>query len=144
METDTAFKIFLVDDDPFCISLYEQHLLNLGYSNVKTFSNGTDCLNSIIQEPDVIFLDHGMDILDGVEILKKVKRFNPNIFVVFVSGQEDVQVAVNALKYGAFDYIVKGLNEEKRIVEVLHKIKEVKALMEENNSGFLKKIFSSR
>jgi DNA-binding NtrC family response regulator len=144
METNNAFKIFLVDDDPFCVSLYEQHLLNLGYSNVQTFTNGTDCLNSIIQEPDIIFLDHGMDILDGVEILKKVKRFNPNIFVVFISGQEDVQVAVNALKYGAFDYIVKGLNEEKRMVEVLHKIKEVKALIEEKKSGLLTKLFFSR
>lgn len=131
METNNSFKIFLVDDDPFCLSLYEQHLLNLDYPNVQTFDNGADCLTSIIEKPDIIFLDHGMDILNGVEILQKVKHFNPNIFVVFISGQEDVQVAVNALKYGAFDYIVKGLNEEKRIADVLQKIKQVKTMMEE-------------
>jgi DNA-binding NtrC family response regulator len=123
-------KIFVVDNDPFCLSLYEQHLSNLGCSNLTTFDNDTDCLNKLIQQPDVIFLDYGTDMLNGVEVMKRVKDFNQNIFVVFISGQEDMQTAVNAVKYGAFDHIVKGTDEEKRIAEVLEKIHEISKLQE--------------
>jgi DNA-binding NtrC family response regulator len=142
METLQSFKIFLVDDDVFSLSLYEQQVRNIGYQNVTTFDNGTACLNSLTQQPDVIFLDHGMDILNGLEVLKKIKRFNPNIFVVFVSGQEDIETAVNSLKYGAFDYIVKGQNEIRRISAVMEKIQAFRELMPKKEKNFLQKIFS--
>lgn len=142
METLQSFKIFLVDDDVFSLSLYEQQVRNIGYQNVTTFDNGTACLNSLTQQPDVIFLDHGMDILNGLEVLKKIKRFNPNIFVVFVSGQEDIETAVNSLKYGAFDYIVKGHNEIHKISAVMGKIQAFRELMPRKEKNFLQKIFS--
>lgn len=142
METSKSLKIFLVDDDPFSLNLYEQHLKNIGYEDVVVFDNGTTCLNEITQHPDVVFLDHGMDILNGVDVLKKIKRFNPNIYVVFISGQEDVATAVNSLKYGAFDYIVKGNNDLSRIEKVLLKIIEVQEMLQKSSKGFLKKIFS--
>ena len=111
METNTELKIFVVDDDPFSLTMYEHHLRNLGYTNVTAFENGTACLNNLTKQPDLIFLDHQMEILNGVDVLKKIKRFNPNTFVVFISAQDDVQTAVNSLKYGAFDYIIKGYND---------------------------------
>jgi polysaccharide export outer membrane protein len=143
MESLNQLKIFMVDDDPFSLSLYEQHLRNLGFGDITSFSNGTDCLHKLTMQPDIIFLDHGMDILNGIEVLKKIKRFNPNIFVVFVSGQEDIQTAVNSLKYGAFDYIVKGQNELERFGKVIGKILEVRELMQKKQKSFFKKIFSS-
>lgn len=142
METINSLKIFLVDDDLFSLSLFEQHLKNQGVEDITTFNNGVDCLNCLTQEPDVIFLDHTMEILNGVEVLRKIKRFNPNIQVVFISGQEDVATAVNSLKYGAFDYIVKGNNDLPRIVTVLQKIVEVKALLQRQQKGVFKKLFS--
>lgn len=141
MEPNATFKIFVVDDDLFSLSVYEQHLRNLGYTDIQTFDNGTNCLNHLTQNPDVIFLDHGMEILNGVEVLKKIKRFNPDIYVVFISGQEDVQTAVNSLKYGAFDYIVKGNNDVARIEQVMGKIGEVRALLQKRSKNPLKKIF---
>ncbi|MGF2414470.1 response regulator [Ferruginibacter sp.] len=142
MGLKASLKIFVVDDDEFCLNWYKQHLFNLGYTSIEVFDNGTACLNNLIQQPEVIFLDYGMDVLNGVEVLKKIKRFNPNIYVVFISGQEDVQTAVNALKYGAFDYIVKGTDERKRIAQVLEKIHEVNELLQKRNHGFKSKLFS--
>lgn len=142
METINSLKIFLVDDDLFSLGLYEQHLKNQGVEDITTFDNGTACLNCLTQQPDVIFLDHSMDILNGVEVLRKIKRFNPNIQVVFISGQEDVTTAVNSLKYGAFDYIVKGIEDVKRIDAVLQKIIEVKSLLKQQQKGIFKKLFS--
>jgi polysaccharide export outer membrane protein len=141
METNTPLKIFMVDDDMFCLNLYEQHLRNLGYSDIQTFDNGTSCLNSLMEQPDIIFLDHGMDILNGLDILKKIKRVDPDIYVVFISGQEDIQTAVNSLKYGALDYIVKRGNEAEKIEQVMVKILEIKELLKKGNRSIIRKFF---
>jgi polysaccharide export outer membrane protein len=142
LETNNTFKIFLVDDDIFCLNLYREHLTNLGYDDISSFDNGPDCLNQLTQQPDVIFLDYEMDNLTGLEVLKKIKRFNPDIFVIFLSGQASIMTAVNALKFGAFDYIVKGMFERENIIKVLGKIVEVKELMKKGKPTLINKIFS--
>ncbi|MBL0132502.1 MAG: response regulator [Chitinophagaceae bacterium] len=143
METAAHLKIFVVDDDLFSLNMYQQHLSNLGFENVKTFDNGTACLLCLTEQPDIIFLDHGMDILNGVEVLKKIKRFNPDIYVVFISGQADVLTAVNSLKFGAFDYIKKGEDDLRMIEKVMEKIQEIMVLMQKKKKGLLKKLFTA-
>lgn len=142
MEANNTFKVFLVDDDAFCLNVYHQHLSKLGYNHVSLFENGSDCLNRLTENPDIIFLDHGMGDLTGIEVLKKIKRFNPDIYVVFLSGQEHIETAVSALKYGAFDYIVKGDMDLDNITKVLAKIAEIRELLRKNNPGAFRKFFS--
>jgi CheY-like chemotaxis protein len=98
MENQQDVKIFLVDDDAFSLNLYEQNIRNLGYTNVTIFHSGVDCLNNLDQQPEIIFLDHNMDVLTGFEVLKKIKRINPNIYVIMLSAQENMKTAVDALK----------------------------------------------
>jgi DNA-binding NtrC family response regulator len=126
METINPMKIFLVDDDMFCLNMYKQHLDNLNYKNVTCFDSGEICLENLADLPDVIFLDHDMDSITGLEVLKKIKQFNPAIFVVLLSGKASLKTAVNALKFGAFDYIVKGLYEFENISKVLNNINKLK------------------
>lgn len=133
-------KIFIVDDDPFCRNIYQQYLISLGYQDLKLFEKGNDCLEQLNQQPEVILLDHDMEGISGIEVLKKIKRIDPNIYVVFLSGQEAIINAVNALKYGAFDYIVKGGNEYECIKNVLDKIEAVKAEMKKRT--LMNKFFS--
>lgn len=142
MKENFEMKIFLVDDDNFCLHMYAQELQNLGYNNLHLFENGSDCLNNLTNEPDVIFLDHSMTTLSGIEVLKKIKRHNPDIYVIFLSGQEAIETAVDSLKYGAFDYIVKSTKDGENMHKVLKKISEVKAMLSESRPGLLKKIFS--
>jgi DNA-binding NtrC family response regulator len=108
MSENNALKIFLVDDDALCLNLYQQFLKKLGYSQIVCFNGGKDCMDHISQRPDIIFLDYYMDDINGIEVLQAIKSFDNNIAVVFISGQESVDIAVNALKSGAFDYIVKS------------------------------------
>lgn len=122
MNTGNKLKIFLVDDDPFCRGVYKQHLSNNGCSDVTEFGSGPDCLNNLSQHPDVIFLDHGMDHLTGLEVLKKIKHTNPDTYVVLLSGQANITTAVKALRLGAIDYIVKGINELENMSKVLNTI----------------------
>jgi DNA-binding NtrC family response regulator len=143
MSNQTFSKIFLVDDDIFYLSLLEQRLINFGHENLSTFTSGVDCLNALDEKPEVIFLDHQMDTFTGYEVLKKIKRFDPNIFVVMISAQEDIKTAVDTLKHGAFDYILKSDEDEHKIGEVLDKIAQVKELQSRRKPGILKSIFGA-
>ena len=140
MEMIENFKIFLVDDNIFCLNLYQQILRNLGFHDVRSFQNGTDCLQNLHDYPSVIFLDMDMDELHGFEVLKKIKRFDPNINVVILSGQEDMQTAVNAMKYGAFDYLIKGDEVEQKIEQVLDRIATVESMLRKSKPSLLKRL----
>lgn len=135
-------KIFIVDDDQLISNLYGQYLSNIGYGDVSIFDNGQDCINQLIQEPQVIFLDQNMDYLNGIEVLRKIKRFDPNIYVVFISGQEDMKTAIDSLKYGAFDYIIKGKKDLERIEEVLKRIAHIREQLNHREPGLLRKLLS--
>jgi len=142
MTTEQTFNIFLVDDDPFYLALLKQKLVSRGFENISSFTSGVDCLEHLSNKPDVIFLDHNMDTFTGYEVLKKIKRQDPNIFVVMISGQEDIKTAVDSLKHGAFDYILKANDDDHKIAEVLNKIQQVKELQRRKKRSFLKSIFS--
>ncbi|MFM9988472.1 response regulator [Flavobacterium sp.] len=142
MENQNQFKFFIVDDDIFCANLYEQHLININYNDITYFSNGNDCLSNLDLNPEIIFLDHNMEDITGFEVLKKIKRYNPNIYVVMISGQENIKTAVDALKYGAFDYIIKDADVCEKINLIINKIIQVKAELKKANPSFIQRLLS--
>lgn len=137
---ENQFKFFIVDDDIFIANMYEQYLKNIGYNDITYYSNGTDCLSNLDQAPDIIFLDHNMEDITGFEVLKKIKRYNPNIYVVMISGQENIKTAVDALKYGAFDYIIKDDTICEKIELILNKIIRVKEELKKSNPTFIQRM----
>lgn len=139
---ENPVNIFLVDDDLFSLNIYRQGLENLGYNKVSLFLNGTICLSNLNQKPDIIFLDHNMDDLTGFEVLKKIKRYDPNVLVVIVSAQENMKIAVDALKYGAFDYIIKGDNEIEKMQNVIERMESIKQEIKKSNPTFIQKLLS--
>lgn len=142
METQTQFKFFIVDDDVFCANVYNQYLVNMNYSDITHYSNGNDCINNLHLNPDIIFLDHNMEDISGFEVLKKIKRYNPNIYVVMISGQENIKTAVDALKYGAFDYVIKGNDVYEKLELIINKIIAVKEQLKNTYPGFIKRLLS--
>ena len=141
METKDRLKIYVVDDEVIYLNMFEQLLRNVGYKDISTFNNGDDCINNLHHNPDVIFLDYNMDNLTGYDVLKKVKRFNPNIHVVMISGQEEIKPAINTLKHGAFDYIQKDDNVEEKVTDVLSKVLKVTEFLQRSQPSFLRKVF---
>ncbi len=137
--TTHNFKIFLVDDDLFQLAVLQKVVEGLGYSDIHSFTNGTDCLDSIHLNPDIVFLDHHMDDISGYEVLLKIKRHDPDILVVMVSGQDAIKTAVDSLKKGAFDYIEKNDKQEESIARVFEKV--ILLREEQEKSGLLKKLF---
>ena len=90
---------------------------NYGFRDVHLFDKGA--LDALIEEPDIIFLDQMMNSVSGTDALRAIKRFNPDTYVVLVSGQSRIQVAVDSLKLGAFDYVIKNEHLSERLAAVL-------------------------
>lgn len=126
MTPKTDIKIFIVDDDSICRELCRRYLINMGFRNISLFNNGQDCIDQLGHKPDVILLDHNMPPMNGMETLKAIKKLNPDIFLIYISGQDNLEIAVDALKSGAFDYIIKGKGqEEQRLTEVMNNIMKI-------------------
>jgi DNA-binding NtrC family response regulator len=129
MVSPKKMKLFLVDDDEFSLNMYHQHLLNLGYTDITLFSNGSSCLNNLSHQPGIIILDQEMDDLSGISVLKKVKGFNPDIYVILLSGTDDHELLIRSIKYGAFDFITKDTGQLEKMTSVLAQIQEAKELL---------------
>lgn len=118
-------KIFVVDDDIFCLTLYEQFLRNLGYSDMTSFNAGDECLHKIKEGPALVFMDYNMEGMNGIEVLKKIKAINPRIMVYIISGQENSQVAKEAMQHGALDYVVKSSLSPDKMGVIMQRVEQL-------------------
>ncbi len=101
------FKVFIVEDDPWYGEVLKYHIsMNPSYE-VSLFKDGKECLDNLYKNPDVVCIDFGLPDIDGGKLMEKIKEINPNLPVIVISAQEQISVAVNLLKAGAKDYIVK-------------------------------------
>ena len=126
-------NIYCVDDDAVYLNILENELKKTEpYEiSVNSFLTAGACLKQLGLKPDIIILDYYIDSnenpINGVDILKKIKKINPEINVVMLSAQDKIDVAVNSMKYGAFDYIVKNESAFARtqnvIKNIVHNIK---------------------
>jgi DNA-binding NtrC family response regulator len=136
-------KIFIVDDDIFCLTLYEQFLRNLGYTELTSFNAGDECLNQIKEQPALVFIDYNMEGMNGIEVLKKIKAFNSHIMVYLISGQENRQVATEALQHGALDYVVKSSLSPEKMATILQRVESYyKPRQKEARRSFFEKVKS--
>lgn len=119
-----GFKIFIVDDNELYAKASQHHLSLNPDNEVEAFSTGKECLNSLYTKPNLVFLDYSLPDISGIEVLRKIKQSYSEIPVVIVSGQEDVSTAVELLKEGAYDYIVKDENAHERMWKATNNIKE--------------------
>ena len=119
--------IFTVDDDPGVGGLIKVLFEDRGHE-VLVFENGKQCLDRLDENPSVVFLDMVMPVMDGMETLKTIKNAKNDLPVIMVTGVDDAGSAVEAMKLGAFDYIVKPFDEP-RLFSVLDKAIEQTALI---------------
>jgi two-component system, OmpR family, response regulator len=131
--------VFVVDDDPMHNQMLKDQLEGLNNVRVHSFSTGEECIEAVYnKKPEVVFLDYNLNnvnknALNGLEILERIKDDSPETEVVMFSGQDDIEVAVQTLKYGAFDYIVKSPSAFPRSENVVFKVLSRKKLQDENS-----------
>lgn len=127
--------IFLIEESTIYKDLIVGYLQSNKYSNLKVFKSGDECMANLHLNPDIIILDYSIEGISGLELMKKVKTSRPQIDFIFLSGQNDVEIAVSILKLGASDYVVKNEKAPKRLVKAIEQ-----AIMNTNkekmNKGF--------
>lgn len=110
--------ILIVDDEPSILQSLSGLLTDEGFE-VATASNGYEALQHIEAEaPDLVLLDIWMPGIDGLETLKEIKKNNPHIQVIMITGHGNIETAVQATKAGAFDFIEKPLSIDKVILAI--------------------------
>tara|TARA_R110002020_G_scaffold210611_3_gene416724 strand:- start:131 stop:1483 length:1353 start_codon:yes stop_codon:yes gene_type:complete len=127
----SQFKIFIVEDDPWYGQILHYHMsLNPDYE-VVLFPTAKDCLAKLQEKPDLVTVDFSLPDMTGDKLFLKIKGFNPNIPVVVISSQEDISVAVNLLKAGVSDYLVKDEATKDLLWNSVIKIRENQSLKQE-------------
>ncbi|MFM1931804.1 MAG: hypothetical protein RL226_1107 [Bacteroidota bacterium] len=123
------FKIFIVEDDLWYSEVLEYILKLNPDCDVEKFSTGKAFLQQLHRKPDMVTLDYQLDDTTGLELLKRIRAFDPHLPVVIVSGQKEVATAVELLRAGAFDYIVKDEEAKERIWNAVKNIREKNTLL---------------
>jgi DNA-binding NtrC family response regulator len=122
------FRIFIVEDDIIFAKIISHHLsLNPEYE-VEIFPDGKSLIKNLYKNPALISLDYNLPDMTGLDVLKQIKEFNPDTPVVIVSGQQDVATAIELLKKGAYDYILKDQDTKERMWNITKNIRENVAL----------------
>ena len=127
----SVYKIFIVEDDDWYGEILQYHLnLNPDYK-VSLFKSGKECLANMSQKPDLITLDFSLPDLKGDKLFQKIREINPQIPVIMISSQEDISVAVNLLKLGVNDYLIKDEATKDLLWNSIIRIRETQTLKNE-------------
>jgi two-component system response regulator AtoC len=128
--------VFIVDDEQSISKLLSYWVKDKWKYEVEIFSNGEDALKKLNMRPDIILLDIMLPGLNGIETLKQVKKYDENLPVIILSAQGSIEVAVEALRFGAFDYFQKPIDMQKlepalkNAIKSYDLVKEIESLKE--------------
>ena len=127
-------NVLVVDDEKVILNFCQRGLTKVGYT-VKTAINGADALKILDSEDvDIVLSDLKMDIMDGMELLRYIKRDYPHVEVIMMTGFASVENAIESMKLGAYDFLLKPLKIDqmrlvvKKCAEKISISKEVREL----------------
>jgi DNA-binding NtrC family response regulator len=126
-----ALTVYILDDEEKMGQLIARGLERLGY-RASAYSQPTEALEAIkALPPDVLLTDLKMPGMTGLDVLEHVKRSNPNIYVVLMTAYASAQSAIEALKKGAYDYLIKPFPTDE-LELLLKRVEERADLLAEN------------
>lgn len=100
--------IFLIEDSVVYKDLIVGYLKSKKFTNLNIYKNGDECLKDIHLKPDLIILDYASHGKTGLELMAQIQSDNPTTDFIFLSAQNNVEIAVKIMKIGAADYIIKN------------------------------------
>jgi len=129
-----AQRIFIVDNDPFSLTINKQVLKNLGCNDVTKFDNEIDFFRRLHEQPKVVLLDYRTNPQKGIEVLKAIKELQPETYVVFIAGPSGIIEALFSLNYGAFEYIIKDKRYAAVMQTVMNNVQHMENIIYKNVS----------
>jgi len=122
-------RILLIDDDMDMCSLLSHFLQRKGFETDTAYTGAKGLAKFKESSFDVVLCDFRLGDMDGREVLHEIKAVNPDVVVIIITGYSDVKMAVEVMRHGAFDYIIKPLIPEE-VISVINK-----GLAAANSSG---------
>jgi len=121
--SSNGFTVFILEDDDW----YRDLLAYVAALNpefiVKKFSHGSELIKALHEMPDVVTVDYMLPDMNGESVLRQIKEFNPDIEVIIISEQEKIDTAMELLRLGAYDYIVKTPDIKEKLLNLIHNIR---------------------
>jgi two-component system OmpR family response regulator len=146
MNSTGPFSVFLVDDDRMFLSTLKE-TLDTEFKNkldISIFTSGEECLKNINGKPDMVILDYFLNedghsnTIDGIEVLKQIKKTDyRDILVVMLSGQDKLQIALDSIKNGAYEYVTKSESAFVRIKNII-KNASISMVSQRNNKSYVR------
>ncbi|WP_167604627.1 response regulator [Maribellus sediminis] len=115
-------RIFIIEDSIVYKDLIVNYLKANKFSDISLYKTGDECMKSMHLKPDLIILDYISTGMTGLDLMLKVQKDHPEVDFIFLSGQNDVEVAVQIMKLGAADYIVKNEKAPKNLVKSINSL----------------------
>ena len=133
-QESSASAVLLVDDEELARQFYTDLLVESGF-RVVTVASGGEALAAVSQHAfEAVVLDIMMPGLSGLEALEQIRRISPDLPVVILTAHPSSQNAIAALKLGAFDFIVKGLQHELVVLAVRRAVQHLAQLRESRHT----------
>jgi DNA-binding NtrC family response regulator len=119
-----GLNLFIVDDDRSMVTALKNYLSSKfgARLNISTFTDGESALRNINEDTDVVILDYFLHNKNGNEILRSIKERNPRTEVIMLSGNENLETAIESFKLGAKNYVVKSNKSIKKIAKLINSL----------------------
>ena len=143
MKNQRQYSVYLVDDDKmFLASLKNSIQQQFGETlKISEFANGEECIEKMEdEEPDIVVLDYYLndeehpDAMDGLKVMKEIKSVSKDSLVIMLSGQDKLQVALDSIKNGAYEYIAKSESALVRIQNTMKNAMDTISSAKENSN----------
>ncbi len=132
MKERKGYKLLIVDDEIEYQKVLSLILSDLGYT-VTTCSNGSEALEHLeMKAIDLVITDLKMPVMDGVELIKRIKERHDFIDVIVMTAFGSIETAVDSIKYGAIDYFVKS-SDMKELVMKIDRLAKLNRLERKSN-----------
>ncbi len=131
--TEEQVRVLVVDDEEGVRNLLQRILEGVGYQ-VTTAANGKEALYKVsLGETELVLLDIKMPEMSGIEVLSKLTADSPDICAIMVTSVAETETAVEAMKLGAYDYILKPFDQDDVVQKVLKAIERWKCQLREKH-----------
>ncbi len=101
-------NIFVIEDNKTEGMLLKLCLSSISNISISNFATGRELLDNLDQNPEIVIADLMLPDITGIELIKKIKEYNPDINIIVVSAQRDIDVVAKTQELGVYNYLVKS------------------------------------
>jgi two-component system response regulator AtoC len=129
-------RALIADDDPFVSEMLAEILQSEGCT-VQTAADGCEAYNKFLAGPDIniIISDMNMPVMNGLQLIRKLRDENVDVPIVILTGDNEISAAIEAIKKGANDYILKDENLQDTVIPSVKRVLEEYKLKQHNIAG---------